>query len=101
MTKKSLIFLIVLLIAGFILLHYSTVASYKKQIAQLENENQEYRLTIHRLNNNMLRIEEELKKMEEYKTRIAVALGLATTESYTTVPVPDSSEKNPKAAKEK
>lgn len=99
MTKKSLIFLVVLLIAGFILLHYSTVTSYEEQIAQLEKENQEYRIAIDKLKKNLLRLEESLKKMEEYKKRIADVLGLTATGNNTHVP--GSSEEKPKAAKEK
>lgn len=75
--KNSIIaFSVLLLIFGFVIFDYLTVSFDKEKMKRLEKENNEKEKTIVQLTANFESLNEQLKRMEDFKERIMVAAGL-------------------------
>lgn len=75
--KNSIIAIsVLLLIFGFVIFDYLTVSFDKEKMKRLEKENSEKEKTIVQLTANFELLNEQLKRMEEFKKKIMVAAGL-------------------------
>lgn len=69
---------ILLLIFGFVIFDYLTISFDKEKMNRLERENTEKKETIDKLTANFEKLAKDLNRMEIYKEKIMVAVGLTS-----------------------
>lgn len=74
-------FVLLLLVFGFIIFDYLTISFDKEKMRRLETDNLVKEQTIDQLSNVLKNIEGKLHKMEVFKKRISVAMGLTSPEA--------------------
>lgn len=74
-------FVLLLLVFGFIIFDYLTISFDKEKMRRLEKDNLVKEQTIDQLSNDLNNIEGKLHKMEVFKKRISVAMGLTSPEA--------------------
>jgi murein DD-endopeptidase MepM/ murein hydrolase activator NlpD len=86
--KNSLLaFSVLLLIFGFVIFDYLTTSFDKEKMKRLESENTEKAETISELTASFRSLKRSLDRMETYKKRIMVAVGLISPDALTEVGV--------------
>lgn len=71
-------FLVLMIIFGFMIFDYLTISFDKEKMKKLEKDNILKEKTITKLSSDITVIKESLKRMDDYKRRILVAVGLTS-----------------------